>query len=102
VVAQLVHPPLEQRVVLDRDEAGLVCPVLEDPSRLQQARDRRLLVRPDTRDEREAVRAVDGRDRVELNDAEPRDLGGDVVGARAPEARRVTLMRDDVAAERRG
>ena len=53
------------------------------------------------RDERQPVRAVDGGDRVELHGLEPADGGGDVVGARAAEARREPLVRDDVAPQRR-
>ena len=43
------------------------------------------------------MRAVDGRDRVELDAAEPPDRRRDVGGARAAEPRRVALVRDDVA-----
>ena len=47
------------------------------------------------------MRAVDGRDRVELHRLQPPDLGRDVVDPRAAEARRVALVRDDVPPERR-
>ena len=42
------------------------------------------------------MRAVDGRDRVELHGLQPPDLGGDVLVARPAEACRVALVRDDV------
>ena len=48
-------------------------------------------VRTDPRRERQAVRAVDGRDRVELHRGQPPDRVLDLVRDRAPEARRVAL-----------
>ena len=47
VVAQVEHAALEERIVLDREQAGLVRPVLEHPSFTQQARDVGLVVQPD-------------------------------------------------------
>ena len=44
LLAEVLHAPLEERIVLDRDEAGLVRPVLEDAAALQQPRDGRLRV----------------------------------------------------------
>ncbi len=70
-------------------------PVLEHPPGAQQARDRRLVVAPDARAERQPVRPVDGRDRVELDGLQPPDLGGDVLVARPAEASRVALVGDD-------
>jgi hypothetical protein len=101
VVAEREHPSLEQRIVVDRQQAGLVRPVLEDLAAPEERRDARLVVRADSRRERQAVRAVDGCDRVELDGLEAADLGRDVALRRAPKARGEALVRDDVAAERR-
>ena len=100
-ILQLHHPPLEQRVVLDRQQARLVRPVLEAAALAEQPRDVGLVVRADPRRERDPVRAIDRRDRVELHRLQPADRGRDVVGAGAAEARRVALVRDDVAPQRR-
>ena len=54
----------------------------------------------DARDERQAVRAVDGRDRVELHGLEPPDLGRRHRRRPRGEIARVALVRDDVAPER--
>src|SRR5439155_20419613 len=100
-VAQVEHATLEERIVLDREQAGLVRPVLEDAALAQECRDVRLVVGADARGKREPVRAVDGRDRVELHGLETPDLRRDVRGLRAAEAPRIALVGDDVAAQRR-
>ena len=61
----------------------------------------RLVVGADARGQRQAVRAADRGDRVELHRLEAPDLRHDVVLARAAEPRRVALVRDDVAAQGR-
>ena len=83
-------------------------PVLEDPAAAEQARDDALVEAADARRERDPVRAVDGRDRVELDRAEARDLAGGDVCARAralpggePSSRDVPPERRPTAAERR-
>src|SRR5262249_14769252 len=100
VVAQSQHAALEERVVLDREQARLVGPVLEDATAGEQARDVRLGVGADARGERDPVRAVDGGDRVQLDGAELSDLAGDVVGGGAAEAAGVSLPGDDVPPQR--
>src|SRR4029079_9137115 len=47
------------------------------------------------------MRAVDGRDRVELHGLQPADLSRDLVRLRAPEPPGEALVRDDVAAQSR-
>src|SRR5262249_28780994 len=101
VVAEREHPPLEEPVVVDRQQARLVRPVFEDAAVAEERRDVGLVVGTEPGREREPVGAIDGRDRVELHGLQPRDLGRDVRCARAPEAAGVALVRDDVAAERR-
>ena len=68
-----LHLRHEERPVLDRHEARLVGPVLEQPAPREQARHGARRERADARAEREPVRAVDGRDRVELHAREPPD-----------------------------
>ena len=99
MVGEVDHPPLEERVVLDRQQAGLVCPVLEDSPRGEQARDDLLLEAAYACCERDAVRPVDGRDRIELNGAEPTDLSRDLACPRPPCAGRVALVGNHVLAE---
>ncbi len=100
VIGELDHPALEERVVLDREQAGLVRPVLEDASATEEPRDEALVETADPGRERDPVGAVDGRDRVELNHAEARDLRRDLAGRRPPLPRGVALVRDDVPPER--
>ena len=97
VDAVLAHPPAEERPLLDGQQAGLVGPVLEQPPVGQQRRRRPARHGADTRGEHEPVRAVDRRDRVELDAGEPPHRLGHVVGPAAPESRREPLVRDDVA-----
>ena len=61
--------------------------------RAQQLLQLRLGVRADAARQREPVRAVDRRDRVELHRAEPADRSLDLACRRAAEARRVPLRR---------
>jgi hypothetical protein len=97
-VAVLLHPPLVQAVVLDRQQACLVRPVLEDAALAEQARHRLARVVADAGADRDPVAAVDGRDRVQL-DAREAAYGVDhVVRGSAPRARCVALPPDDVPA----
>jgi len=95
------HRRAEEREILDRQQACLVRPVLEDPPGCEQARDGVARVRADAGAEREPVAAVDRRDRVELDGGEAADRLLDVRLTSAPEARRVALADDDEAAQRR-
>ncbi len=98
-VREVHHAPLEERVVLDGQQACLVRPVLEDPALAEQPRDRAARVEAEPRRQRQPVRAVDRRDRVELHGRESTDLGGDVRPSRRPRPCRVAVVRDDVAPE---
>ena len=69
-LGEVPHPPAVHRVVLDRHEARFVRPVLEDLPVAHQLRHGRLGIGADARAERDAVAALDGRDRVELDAAE--------------------------------
>ena len=60
-VAAALHDEPEVRPQLDREQARLVGPVLEDPSFAEQRRHDGLRERADARRQREVVRAVDGR-----------------------------------------
>src|SRR5262249_40688448 len=57
VVFQLDHPPLEERVVVDREQTCLVCPVLEDASLAKQPRDLGFVVGADARGQRQSMGA---------------------------------------------
>src|SRR5581483_456070 len=100
-VAGPVHRPPEVRPELDRQQARLVRPVLEQPPAAEQPRHDRLVERTDARAERQPVGTVDRRDRVELHRRQPAHRGLDVVDPRAPEARRESLPRYEEAAQRR-
>ena len=88
-----LHRPAAVRPELDGEEAGLVRPVLEDAAGGEQALQLLLGEGADAARQRETVRAVDRRDRVELHRAEPANRVLDVAGPRAAEARRVRLRR---------
>ncbi len=100
-VPELLHAALEERIVLDRQHARLVGPVLEDPSGRQEPCHGPDGIAAEPRAERQPVGAVDGRDRVELHAAEARDRRGHVGRPSRPRARGVALVRDDVATELR-
>ena len=86
-----LHRAPEVRPELDREEARLVRPVLEHAAGGQQPPDSSALgVRADAARQREPVRPVDRRDRVELDRAEPADRFLDLTCLRAAEARRDT------------
>jgi hypothetical protein len=95
-LAEVLHPALEERVVLDRDEASLVRPVLEDPAAPEQAGDGRLRVGAYPRGQRQPVGTVDRRDRIELHGAEPADRRLDVGGSASPEPRRIALVGNEI------
>ena len=101
-VGQLDHAPLVQRVVLDREQAGLVGPVLEQDAPAQELRHGLLPVGADARHQRQAMGPVDGRDRVELNRAQAPNGIEQVGGAGATEASGVSLVGDDEATKRGG
>ena len=74
-------------------------PVLEDLPLAEQARHRRARIVADPRAEHDAVAALDGRDRVELDAREAPDGLEHLAGGAFPAPRRVALVRDDVAAQ---
>ena len=90
-LGEVHHAPAVHRVVLDRDEARFVRPVLEDAPVAHQLRDGSLGIGADARAEREPVAAVDGRDRVELDAAEALHRREHFGGRAAAGARRVAL-----------
>ena len=90
-VTAAVHRAAAVGPDLDGEEAGLVRPVLEDAPRGEQALQFRFVVCADAAREREPVRPVDRRDRVELDRPEPPDSTFDVAGSSVAEARRVAL-----------
>ena len=100
VLGQVRHAALEQRVVLDRQQAGLVRPVLEDRALGEQARDRPLVEGADAARERQPVGAVDRRDRVELDGAEVADRVEQLGAPGAAGAAGVALVRHDEAPKR--
>jgi len=69
----LRHPGPVERPLLDRKEAGLVCPELEDATFAEQPRDRLARIHADARPEDDAVAPLDRRDRVDLDAREPAD-----------------------------
>jgi hypothetical protein len=72
-----------------------VGPVLEDSPGSQELEDGLLRVAADAGGEREPMRAVDGRDRVELDRAQAADGRLDLAGLRAPIPRGEALRGDD-------
>ena len=99
--AAVLHRRPEERPGLDREQAGLVRPVLEDPARGEQARDGLPRVVADAACERDPVAPLDGRDRIELDARERANGRLDARSVRAAIAARVALRRDGKAANRR-
>ena len=100
-VTRARHHGAEVRPQLDREQARLVGPVLEDPPLAQQAVHRVAGNHADPRRQRQAVRAIDGRDRVELNCRQPANRRLDLGARRAPEPRGESLPGDDESPHRR-
>src|SRR6188474_1048822 len=98
VVARHAGP--EERPLLDRDEARLVCPVLEDPTFSEEPRDGLARIRADARAERDPVTPLDGGDRVELHARQSADRLLDLVGPAGAGAGRVALGVDADPPER--
>ena len=73
VAAAVLHRTAEERPRLDREQARLVRPVLEDPAVAEQLRDGFPRVVADAARERDPVAALDRRDRVELDARQPAD-----------------------------
>src|SRR5205814_4213924 len=94
-VSSALHRAAAVRPELDWEEARLVRPVLEDAAGGEQALQLRLVIGADPARQREPVGAVDRRDRVELDGAQPTDSLFDLIGLRPAEARRVRLRGDD-------
>ena len=94
-VAAAFHDGAEVGPELDRKQRRLVRPVLEDPPLAEQLRDRVARVGADPRAERQPVRAIDCRDRVELHRGQPADRRLDVGRVAAPEPPGETLTCDD-------
>jgi hypothetical protein len=100
VAAALHHRP-EVRPQLDRQQRRLVRPVLEDAPLAEELRHLFRIERADPRRQLEPVRAVDGRDRVELHRGEAADRGLDVGRARPPVPPGESLRPDDRAPDLR-
>ena len=96
-VARAVHHEVEVRPQLDRQQRRLVRPVLEDPSVGEEARDGLRREGADARADREPVRAIDGRDRVELHRRQPANRVLHVALGRAAESGCEALAPDDQA-----
>ena len=94
-VAAALHDGPEVGPELDRQQRRLVRPVLEDPPLTEQPRDRVARVGADAHAERQPVRAVDRRDRVELHRRQPADRRLDVCLVAAPKPHREPLASDD-------
>ena len=95
-VRAALHRAPEVRPELDGEEAGLVRPVLEDSAGDEELLKLLLRVRADAARERQPMRPVHSRDRVELHRAEPADRVLHLSRPRAAEAWGVPLRRDGV------
>src|SRR5438105_13422024 len=92
-VSAALHRAPAVRPQLDGEETGLVRPVLEDAAGGEQLLQLRFGVCADAARQRQPVRAVYRRDRVELHRAETADGRFDVAGRRAADAAGVSLRR---------
>ena len=80
----LPHRRAEERPILDREEARLVRPVLENTPARKQARHRLARVRADARAEDDPMASLDRGDRVELDAGERADRLLDLPRAPSP------------------
>jgi hypothetical protein len=99
-VAAPAHPPAKEREVLDRQQAGLVRPVLEHAPLTEQPGHRALRVDADARGKHDSVTALDRGDRVELHTRQAADGTLHVVVPGQPEPAGETLVGDHVAPQR--
>ena len=99
-MAAALHHSAKVRPQLDRQQRRLVRPVLEDPPLAKQALDRPVRDGSDARRQRQPVRAIDGRDRVELHRRQAPDRRLDLDRPSPSEPRRELLLRHDEPPQR--